>query len=141
MALALKRDASPARVFAIVGDGECDEGSVWETAALAAKLALSNFIVIVDRNGMQAMGAASPNASFADKWRAFGFETRECDGHDHTALETTLAPATGERPLCVVANTVKGKGVSFMEGELLWHYRDPQGEWYDRAISELGGHA
>lgn len=141
IALALRMKGSRARVFAIVGDGECDEGSVWETARLASKLGLSNFTVIVDRNRMQAMGRTPEGVSLAERWRAFGFDTRECDGHDHEALRCALAPAQegSERPVCVVARTVKGRGVSFMEDDLLWHYRDPQGEWYERAMSELGG--
>ncbi len=139
MALALQ-GAGP-RVFTVVGDGECDEGAVWETAQAAARLALDDLTIIVDKNGMQAMGDTPDEQKagrLADRFRAFGFEVRECDGHDHAALREALRPAEAGRPLCVVAHTVKGKGGSFMEHDLLWHYRDPQGEWYERAIKELG---
>ena len=139
IALALK-NAGP-RVFVLVGDGECDEGEIWETAQAAARLGLDDLTVIVDRNGMQAMGDTPPETqtgSIAARFAAFGFEVRQCDGHDHPALRHALRPPEEGRPLCVVARTVKGKGVSFMEHDLLWHYRDPQGERYEQAVKELG---
>ena len=107
----------------------------------AAQNKLDNLCVILDKNQMQAMGDTPPEervGSLADRFRAFGFTVRECGGHDHAALREALRPGEDGRPLCVVAHTVKGKGVSFMEHNLLWHYRDPQGAWYEQAAKELG---
>ena len=142
MALAAKRLQSPYRVYAVVGDGECDEGAVWETALFAHQFHLGNLTVIVDHNKMQAMGCCNSImdlGDLADKWRTFGWHVVEvADGNDHEQLRTALLSNEQERPTCIVANTVKGKGVSFMENNLLWHYRDPQGEAYDQAMQELG---
>lgn len=143
MALAGQSAARPYRVYAIVGDGECNEGAVWETALTAAQYRLDNFTVIVDRNGMQAMGDCEKlmrMEPFADKWRSFGWQVLDvADGNDHAQLKAAFAAPGDGRPRCIIARTVKGKGVSFMENQLLWHYRDPQGEFYDRAVAELGG--
>lgn len=142
MALAAKRAQNLHRVYAVVGDGECDEGAVWETALFAHQFHLGNLTVIVDHNKMQAMGRCNTVmdlSDLADKWRAFGWHVVEvADGNDHDQLRTALLSNELEQPTCIVANTVKGKGVSFMENNLLWHYRDPQGEAYDQAMQELG---
>lgn len=142
MALAARSAGKDYRIYALVGDGECNEGVVWETALTANQYALDNFTVIVDRNGMQAMGHCEKLMQMepmADKWRSFGWEVVDVeDGNNHDQLRRAFhAPANG-KPKCIIARTVKGKGVSFMENDLLWHYRDPQGEFYDRAIAELG---
>lgn len=141
MALAGKMSKQPYRVYTLTGDGECNEGTIWEMALLARQYKLDNFTVIVDRNGMQAMGNCTEvmdSEPFADKWCGFGWTVIDvADGNDHDQLRAAFAAPFDGRPKCIIARTVKGKGVSFMEGELLWHYRDPQGEFYDKAIAEL----
>lgn len=127
-------------VYSIVGDGECNEGIVWEVAMLAAQKKLSNFTVIVDYNRMQALGFSKDIICMhpmADKWRAFGWFVSEIDGHSHEDLKKAFNEDSQGKPKVIIANTVKGKGVSFMENELLWHYRDPQGEAYQKAVEEL----
>ncbi len=143
MALAAERTASPHRVFVLMSDGECDEGSVWEAALFASHHRLENLVAIVDVNGIQSFGKVSEVLSlepFADKWRAFGWAVEELDGHDHSALEAALngAPRTKGKPTLVLARTVKGKGVSFMENKLEWHYRSPNEEELARALAEVG---
>ena len=142
MAKAAKIDQRPYRVFALLSDGECQEGSVWEAAMLAAHHRLDNLTVIVDYNKIQALGQTSEICDlepFANKWNAFGWAVRQVDGHSVDELYGALSalPFTGEKPSCVIAHTVKGKGVSFMEDKLLWHYRTPVGEEFDAAMSEL----
>ena len=143
MALAGKRDHASHRIFAVLSDGECDEGSTWEAAMFSAHHHLSNLIAIIDYNKIQALGHTRDVIDlepFADKWKAFGWAVIEVDGHDIDELETALAtiPFEPDRPSCLIAHTVKGKGVSFMEDDLLWHYRNPQGEEYENAMQELG---
>lgn len=140
MALNAKLKNETYRTFVIVGDGECDEGSVWEMAIFAHQYKLDNFIVIVDHNKMQAMGyceEVAAHINLADKWKAFGWDVMEIDGHNHAQIRDALGKRGNGKPLCVIAHTIKGKGVSFMENNLLWHYRDPQGEDYERALREL----
>ena len=142
LALAGQRDERTYRVFALLSDGECDEGSTWEAAMLAAHHKLDNLIAIIDYNKIQALGYTKDIVDlepFADKWTAFGWAVREIDGHDVEVIEATLreVPFVAEKPTCVIAHTVKGKGISFMEDELLWHYRNPQGEEYEKAMAEL----
>ena len=143
MALAAKRDAHPHRVFCIVSDGECDEGATWEAALFAPHHHLDNLVVIVDYNKIQSLGRVADVIDLhplAQKWQAFGWGVTEIDGHDVAALEGALSnlPAEPNKPTCVVAHTVKGKGVSFMEDRLLWHYRAPLGELRTQALAELG---
>lgn len=142
MAYAAKLDQRPHRVYVLLSDGECDEGSNWEAILFAAHFRLNCLVAIVDYNKIQSLGPVAETIAlepFADKWRAFGWEVREVDGHDHTALKPTLANASVEgKPICVIAHTVKGKGVSFMEHRVLWHYRTAKGEEYERALKELG---
>ena len=91
---------------------------------------------------MQALGTCDEQAglmNLGQKWKDFGFFVIECDGHDHEQLRIAMNTRQEGQPVCIVAHTVKGKGVSFMENNLLWHYRDPQGEWYEKALAELGG--
>ena len=135
----LKKEAH--QVYVIVGDGECNEGTVWEMAMFAAHQGLDNFTVIVDRNGMQAMGDCKDvldMGALEAKWRAFGWETISVDGHDHAMLKEAFRKSRNGMPRAIIAKTIKGKGVSFMENDLQWHYRSPQGEWYPRAVRELG---
>ena len=143
MALAAKRDRAPYRVFTLLSDGECDEGSTWEPALFASHHHLDNLIAIIDYNKIQSLGRVEDVMElepFADKWRSFGWSVLELDGHDVTAIEQAFAriPLEVDKPSCVIAHTIKGKGVSFMEDKLLWHYRSPQGEEYDAAMEELG---
>jgi transketolase len=146
MATGLKRHGSRSRVFALLSDGECDEGSTWEAALLAPVWRLTNLTAVVDYNKIQSLGRVDevlPLEPFADKWRSFGWNVREVEGHNLDDLPAALDPerCTSDRPRCVIAHTVKGKGVSFMEDDLLWHYRSPQGDEYDRARAELEGTA
>ena len=142
MAIAAKRDGRPSRVFCLLSDGECDEGSVWESALFAPQHHLDNLVVIVDYNGIQSLGMVKDVIDlhpFADKWRAFRWAVRELNGHDMTGLEQALThvPFEAGRPSCIIAHTVKGKGVSYMENKLLWHYRAPLGEDQTKALAEL----
>jgi len=143
MALAAKQDGRPYRVFAVLGDGECDEGSVWEAALFANHYRLENLVAIIDHNHMQSLDTCEKTLELEDlgaKWRAFGWHVIELDGHDHGALRAALMDThnAGHRPTVVIANTVKGKGVSFMENDILWHYRFPHDGWeYDGAVTEL----
>ena len=140
MALAAKLDDKKHHIYTIVGDGECQEGSIWEMALFAVHNKLDNLTVIVDNNKMQALGYCEEQLGFTNlssKWSNFGFETIECNGHNHNELKKALITHVNNRPVCIVAHTIKGKGVSFMENNLLWHYRDPQGDYYEQAIREL----
>ena len=142
MALAAKRDGKPHRVFVMVSDGECDEGSTWEAALFAPHHKLDNLVVLVDFNKIQSLGSVAEVMGLeplAEKWRAFGWAARELDGHDVTALEDTLLqlPFEPGKPSCIVAHTVKGKGVSFMEHNLQFHYTPPRGDEVQRALDEL----
>jgi transketolase len=143
MALAAKRAGSGQRCFAVVGDGECNEGSIWEALLLAAHRELANLTVIVDANGFQAMGPTAEVMSLGslrDKFASFGLEAWEVDGHDEAALEMILKEAMSypsARPRAVVAHTVKGKGVSFMEADNRWHYTRLTPETYAQALAEL----
>jgi transketolase len=146
MALAGMRDRRPYRVFALLSDGECDEGSTWEAALLARQHGLDNLVAIVDYNKIQSLGSVSEVLElepFRQKWEAFGWAVREIDGHDLAAISRALAalPLAARHPSCLIAHTVKGKGVSFMEGQLLWHYRPPDAGELTRALAELGGDA
>lgn len=143
MALAAKCDQKPNRVFALLSDGECDEGSTWEAALFAPHHRLDNLVTIVDYNQIQSLGRVEEVLDlhpFAEKWKSFGWEVREIDGHDIDTLISTLEslPLVPGKPSCIIARTVKGKGVSFMEDKLLWHYRSPAGDEYENALRELG---
>ena len=140
MALNGKLKQEDYRVYVLMGDGECDEGSVWEMALFAHQYKLGNLCVIIDFNKMQAMGFCADVADhidLAEKWKAFGWKVIEIDGHSYSAIQSALKDLKPDIPTCVIAHTIKGKGVSFMENNLLWHYRDPQGEYFDKALSEL----
>lgn len=142
MALACKLDQRSNRVVCIQSDGECDEGSVWEAAMFAAHHRLDRLIAIVDYNKIQSLDTVENTLAlepFADKWRAFGWAVTECDGHDHEALRAAIGEGSPEagKPACVLAHTTKGKGVSFMENAVLWHYRTARGDEFTRALAEL----
>lgn len=144
MALGAKLDKASWRAYVVMGDGECDEGSVWEAALQAHQYKLDNLIAVVDHNHMQSLDFCEKTIAlepFADKWRDFGWNTQVADGHDVDALRAAFTAAQNNlgsgRPSVIIAETVKGKGVSFMENDILWHYRTPQGEEYDAALTEL----
>ena len=139
LALAARRRQLSSRVFCVMGDGECDEGSVWEAASFAGHNKLAALTVVVDANGLQLDGPTSQvldSGPLAGKFAAFGFDTREVDGHDVSALREALR-VRGTRPVAVVAHTVKGKGLSFAEGEVEWHDRRINEDGYLRALAEL----
>lgn len=143
MAYAARLDRDTQRVFVLLSDGECDEGSNWEAILFAGHHRLDNLAAIVDYNKIQSLAAVEATMGlepFADKWRAFGWAVREVDGHDHSALGYTLSELPWEpgKPSCLIAHTVKGRGVSFMEHSVLWHYRTARGAELDAALRELG---
>lgn len=142
MALAAKYDKRPSRVFVFLGDGELDEGSVWEAAMFSGHHKLDNLVAIVDRNQCQILGRTSEVLDLeplAEKWRSFGWETKEIDGHNFEEIFSVLGnvPFQKGKPSCIIANTTKGKGVSFMENELRWHDKCPNEEEYKKAMEEL----
>jgi transketolase len=142
LALAGKHDKLDYRVFVVLGDGECQEGSIWEAALAAAHYKLDNLTVVVDRNGVQEDGPTEEIMAlepFADKWRAFGWEVREVDGHDVEALRPPLhaVPFAPGKPSVLIARTVKGKSLSFAEGNHQWHYGKLPPELKEQALAEL----
>jgi transketolase len=141
MALSAQLDGRRHRIVTLLSDGECDEGSNWEAALFAAHHGLARLTSIIDYNRMQSLGSVEETLGlepFADKWRSFGWRVREVDGHDHVALRLALSDeGNSSRPLCILAHTVKGKGVSFMEHSVLWHYRTARGAEYEAALREL----
>ena len=143
MAMAAKLDNKDHKVFVVCGDGECDEGSMWEAALFANHFELNNLIAIIDHNQMQSLDFCENTIKLeplSDKWKAFGWNVYEIDGHNHDELKKALNSAreSKDKPSVIIANTVKGKGVSFMELDILWHYRFPhEGEEYDNAVKEL----
>lgn len=144
IAMGLKRKGTDQKVYAIVGDGELNEGPIWEGALLAAHHQMDNLMLIVDKNGFQAMGTTDDVLALGDlsaKFSSFGFETLEVDGHDEAALDNAihqLWDAGKGKPKALIATTVKGKGVSFMESINLWHYTRLDPQTYAEALSELG---
>lgn len=144
MALAGKRHNLDYRVFTILSDGECDEGSTWEAALFAGHHGLDNLVAIIDYNKIQSLGRVEEVLDLdplAAKWAAFRWSVQEVDGHSYSQLASALASVPREpgKPTCIVAHTVKGKGVSFMEDKLLWHYRAPDNQEYQHALAELQG--
>lgn len=142
MALGAQLDQRKHRVFVLMSDGECDEGSNWEAILFAGHHRLRHLVAIIDFNKIQSLAPVAETLGlepFADKWRAFGWEVQDVDGHDPAALAAVLDrdPAMVKGPVCVMAHTTKGKGVSFMENSVLWHYRSPQGDEYVAAVREL----
>lgn len=141
-ALAAKIQGYDARVFVLMGDGECNEGSVWENAAFASCQKLSNLIVIIDRNHLQGCGRDEEILNYSDlgeKFKAFGFHTICIDGHNYSQIEGALEVAVNRNdgPTAIIAETVKGKGVSFMEDRLEWHYKSPNDQQYAQAMEDL----
>jgi transketolase len=143
VAFAGKMDKKDYHVFVLVGDGECQEGSIWEAALFASQHKLDNLTVIIDYNKLQAMDRLDNIVSLeplADKWKAFGWEVREVDGHDITKLEAVFksVPFVSGKPNLIIAHTIKGKGVSFMENVPIWHFRLPNEQETKKICEELG---
>lgn len=142
LALAARMRRQSYRVFVLISDAECYEGSVWEAALFAPTQQLDNLVAIIDYNNWSAMSRTSPVLEpFSTKWRAFGWGVADIDGHDLPAIVSTLAgvPLEPGRPTAVIAHTTKGKGVSFMEDDLEWHYRPPNKDDLERALAEING--
>ncbi len=148
MAYAAKKDGDRShRVFVVLGDGECNEGSVWEAALFANHFRLNNLVAVVDHNHMQSLDFNENTLEiedFGSKWRAFGWNVIEINGNDHKSLHhsfkeaESLSSAKPHKPTVIIANTVKGYGVSFMRNDILWHYRFPHDGWeYNCAVNEL----
>ena len=144
MALGAKMDGASWRTYVVLGDGECDEGAVWESALQAAQYRLDRLCAVVDYNHMQSLTTVEDTLRlepFEQKWKDFGWNAMSVDGHDTEALKAAFSAARGAegqgKPTVILAHTVKGKGVSFMENNILWHYRTPQGEEYEAALREL----
>jgi len=142
LALAAKNKKANWKTFCLVSDGELDEGSNWESILLAPQLKLDNLILIIDYNKIQSLGFVKDVIDLnplKDKFEAFCWETFEVDGHDHQSLKNTFSniQELNGKPKVIIANTIKGKGVSFMENKLLWHYKSPSEAQFNEAISEL----
>ena len=142
MALGARLDNLGCNIFTIVGDGECDEGQIWEAAMAASHYNLGNLIAILDRNGLQIDGFTKDimnSEPIIDKWRSFGWEVIEINGHDFYEIEDAVNKAINitDKPVCIVANTVKGKGVSFMENECGWHGQTPSPKEKEKAINDI----
>lgn len=145
MAYAERLQRRDGRVFLVLSDGECQEGSTWEAAMMAGNLKLANLVAFVDLNdfsGLERMSEGHPAFHpLDDKFRAFGWEAAVVDGHDGGAIMAAVDAAAGGKPLVVVGRTTKGKGVSYMENHPIWHYRSPNPDEYRQAIAELRGTA
>lgn len=147
MAYSLKKDGKDEKVYVVLGDGECDEGSVWEAALFSNHFRLNNLVAIVDHNHMQSLDFQENTLemeSFAEKWKAFGWNVIEINGNNHDELKAAfqkvniLRNLKEHKPTVIIANTIKGYGVSFMQNDILWHYRFPHEGWeYDMAVNEL----
>ncbi|MCI8982150.1 MAG: transketolase [Hungatella sp.] len=141
IAYANKVDNQESHVYVILGDGECQEGSIWEGALSAPTLELDNLTVIIDHNKLQAMDSLENIVHmkpFASKWEAFGWNVVEIDGHNYEEIGKALRLKERQKPTVIIANTVKGKGVSFMENEPIWHYRMPNKKELPILMEELG---
>lgn len=147
MAYAAKKDGKKWKTYVVLGDGECDEGSVWEAALFANHFRLNNLVAIVDHNHMQSLDFNENTLEiedFGNKWKAFGWNVIEINGNNHQELKKAfekteeLQNKEPHKPVVIIANTIKGCGVSFMENDILWHYRFPHNGWeYDCAVNEL----
>lgn len=144
MAIALKYDKKNSRVFAVLGDGECQEGEIWEAAQTANKYKLDNLIAFVDKNNLQIDGTTDevmPNLDLGEKFRAFGFEVYNIDGNDMAQIVQTLDEIRGksqnQKPKCIIGKTIKGKGVSFMENQVGWHGVAPKKAEWEQALKDI----
>jgi transketolase len=144
MALGARLNDLESNIFVIIGDGECDEGQIWEAAMAAAHYKLGNLIAIVDKNGLQIDGYTKDimnTEPMFDKWQSFGWEVMEINGHDFDEIDNAVNKAIEikNKPVCIIADTVKGKGVSFMEDQCEWHGRAPNIEEKEKAICDIRG--
>lgn len=142
MALAAKNDRKNYKVYVVLSDGELNEGSTWEAIMFASHHKLDNLVVIIDYNKIQALGYTKDIINLdplSEKWASFGWEVKEIDGHDFKQIFETFnsTPFSEDKPNVIIAHTTKGKGVSFMENKLLWHYRSPSDDEYKEALKEL----
>lgn len=140
IALANKIDGLSSKVYVVLGDGECEEGSIWEGFMAAVHHKLDNLVVVIDHNKFQAMDSLDSILSIhnlAERAKSFGFIVDEIDGHDHAAIKVALKTGEKDRPKLIVANTIKGKGISFMEGQPIWHYRMPNQDEMKIALHDL----
>ena len=142
MALAAKQDKKDYNTYVVLGDGECNDGSVWEAALFAVHFGLDNLVCIVDHNKMQSLDFCAKTLSttpLSDIWKGFGWNVIEIDGNNHEeCLDAFKNGTVTGKPTVIIANTVKGKGIPFMENDILWHYRFPHDGWeYDMAVTEL----
>lgn len=142
MAYGAKLDGCSYRIFTVLSDGECDEGSNWEAILFAPHHKLDNLIAIIDYNKIQSLTSISETLElepFIDKWKSFGWAVTELNGHDHEKMIKVFSslPFQHGKPSCIIAHTTKGKGVSFMENSVLWHYRTAKGEELNKALQEL----
>ena len=138
LALSQKLHNLDGRTFVVISDGECDEGTTWESALMAQQFALNNLVVIIDRNYLQSIGNTEETIALEpldEKWRSFNWDVRKVDGHSYNEILSALIPS--KKPLCIIAETTKGKGVSFMEGSNLWHYRPPSNSDLLTATAEI----
>jgi transketolase len=133
---------SSVQVFCVISDGELQEGSTWEAVMMASNLRVSNLTLIIDNNdfsGLERVSSGHPSIyPIAEKFRSFGWTAADCNGHEHSSLLSAIRASDGVRPHAVVARTIKGKGVSYMENENLWHYRSPNKTEHEIALRELG---
>ena len=141
--MAAKRGGLPFRTYVLLSDGELDEGSNWEAILFAQQHGLDNLVAIVDFNKQQGFGPMREILNLeplAEKWSAFRWAVREIDGHDHGQIREALraAPFNAGMPSVIVAHTIKGKGVSFMQDQLAWHYKSPNAEQLEKALAEIG---
>jgi len=141
-ALAEKIKKEKGKAFVLMSDGEMDCGTTWESALIASHHKLDNLLVFVDFNGLQAMGKVKEILNvepLKEKWQAFGWEAREIDGHNFEEIENSLISPSSGKPVVIIARTIKGKGVSFMENNNIWHYKAPSENEYNKALKELNG--
>ncbi len=140
MAYGFKKNNSSRKVYSIIGDGESQEGSIWEGAMFGSKLGLDNFTAVMDYNNLQGYGRASDLCSFEPvklKWESFGWHAVQVNGHDHAEIKKALMEPANGKPKMIIARTTKGKGVSFMEDQLIWHYYIVTDEIMKKALAEL----
>jgi len=139
-AIGKQRKGDLGKVYVVLSDGECDEGSNWEAALLASHHKLNNLVVVIDRNRLQSLAGTEETLALeplADKWRSFNWDVKEVDGHDLHAIETTLQHIGPDGPTVIIAETQKGNGVSFMENSIKWHYRPPNEDELREALASI----
>ena len=139
ISLARKRNMVSGKTYVVMSDGECDEGTTWESALIANHFGLDNICVIIDRNNLQSMGSTESTLAlepFAEKWKAFGWHVIEINGHNFEELLEALK-SISNKPICIIANTIKGKGVDFMEDSVVWHYRPPTEKDLVKALEQI----